>query len=228
MDSSLSVAVIEDNQDLSELIALDLRSQNYQVFEADSAESFDEISAKNFLNLLILDLNLPGENGLSLAKRTKEANPNLFIIMLTARCAEVDRIHGYDKGADIYLAKPISQDELLAAVKVIERRIKSRVFKKNQIILDIRQMILQGKSKINVNKEEIALLKALIESESNRLPYFRLLEMIDKDIDERTKSTLEVQITRLRRKLTDIGAPSDCLRAIRGEGYQLTTSIKVI
>ena len=228
MDSNLSIAVIEDNQDLRELIAFDLRAQDYQVFEADSAEEFDELSAKHYFNLLILDLNLPGEDGLSLAFRTKETNPNLFIIMLTARSIEVDRIRGYDQGADIYLAKPVSQNELLATVKVIERRIKNRQFKKNQIILDVRKMVLQGKGKVSLNKEEMALLKALIESNLNRLPYFRLLEMIDKEIDERTKATLEVQITRLRKKLIEVGATIDCLRAIRGEGYQLSTSIKVI
>ncbi|KXW55250.1 response regulator transcription factor [Ferrovum sp. PN-J185] len=228
MDTNLTIALIEDNQDLRELIACGLRTQGYSVFEADCAEAFDELSAKNHFDLLILDLNLPGEDGLSIALRTKDVNPNLFIIMLTARRTEKDRINGYNQGADIYLSKPISQDELLATIKTIERRIKSRVFSKDQIILDVRKMFLKGKEVINLNQEETATLKSLAESESHRLPYFRLLEVTGKEVDDRSKSTLEVQITRLRKKLIEAGALPDCLKAIRGEGYQLTVSIKVI
>lgn len=201
----LKIIVIEDNEGLRSLIALDLRSHGYEVYEADCAESFDEISAKHQVDLLILDLNLPGEDGISIARRTKGVNPNLFIIMLTARGAEVERILGYEQGADLYLVKPVSEDELLAAVKVVQRRIQNRKIEKNQLILDAKNLTLQGSQKIHLSKEDTSLLKSLAQAELSRLPYFRLLEILDKDVDERTKATLEVKITRLRKKIIQAG-----------------------
>lgn len=88
----------------------------------NAQEDLDDLAAHTF-DLLILDLNLPGENGLSIAQRYKRANPGCYIIMLTARSRLEDKVAGYESGADIYLTKPVSSAELIAAIKSLARRL---------------------------------------------------------------------------------------------------------
>ena len=107
MDTLLRIALIEDNDDLRDLLLREISKGGYEVHAAESAEDFDDLVLNSRIGLLILDLNLPGEDGLSIARRYKRSNPDIYIIMLTARGREQDRIEGYESGADIYLTKPI-------------------------------------------------------------------------------------------------------------------------
>jgi len=228
MDTFLKIALIEDNDDLRDLLARDISRAGYAVHTAESAEDLDDLVAKRVMDILILDLNLPGEDGLSIARRYKRANPDLYIIMLTARGSEQDRIHGYESGADVYLTKPISGSELLAAIGSISRRILNR-HDLLDVILNVRMMTLTGNKAVELNRQETIILKALNESPHGNLPYYRLLELCGElEMNENAKAALEVRVVRLRKKLADAGIEGKAIRAIRGEGYHLLPRIKII
>lgn len=228
MDTILNIVVVEDNDDLRDLLARDISRAGHSVQTAECAEDFDDLVANTSIDLLLLDLNLPGEDGLSIARRYKRASPDTYIIMLTARGTEHDRISGYESGADIYLTKPISSSELMAAIGSVYRRL----IKPQDVIdieLNVRTMTLTGSKIVSLNRQEVVILKALSESPSGNLPYFRLLELHgEEDINENSKATLEVRVVRLRKKLAEAGIEGKSIRALRGEGYQLLSRIKVI
>ena len=171
---------------------------------------------------------MPGEDGLSIARRYKQANPDTYIIMLTARGREQDRIEGYEAGADVYLTKPISSSELMAAIGSVSRRLSKRQ-DLIDIVLNVRAMTLTGLKTIALNRQEVVMLKALNESPNGNLAYFRLLELHGElEINESAKAALEVRVVRLRKKLAEAGIEGKTIRAIRGEGYHLLSRIKVI
>jgi len=228
MDTFLKIALIEDNDDLRDLLARDIKRAGYSVHTAESAEDLDELTAQSVMDILILDLNLPGEDGLSIACRYKRANPDIYIIMLTARSQEQDRITGYESGADIYLTKPISSHELMAAIGSVSRRLLKR-HDLLDIVLNVRTMTLTGLKAVELNRQEVVILKALNESPNGNLPYYRLLELCGElELNEHSKAALEVRVVRLRKKLADVGIEGKVIRAIRGEGYHLLPRFKII
>lgn len=228
MDTILKIAVVDDNDDLRDLLRRDISKAGYSVYTAECGEDLDDIVTQTKIDILILDLNLPGEDGLSIATRYKRSNPDLYIVMLSARSREEDRIDGYDSGADVYLTKPISNSELMAAIGSVSRRLQKH-HDLVDVTLNTRAMSLQGTKTVALTKQEIAILKSLNESQNGNLPYFRLLELCgEKTINEYTKAALEVRIVRLRKKLVDAGLEGRTIRAIRGEGYHLLTRIRVI
>ena len=228
MDTQLNIALVEDNDDLRDLLKRDISKAGYNVHAAESAEDLDDLIAHTSIDLLILDLNLPGEDGLSIASRYKRSNPDLYIIMLTARGREQDRIDGYESGADVYLTKPISSIELMAAIGSVSRRLHTRHDLLN-VTLDVRTMTLTGIKSVELSRYEIVILKALNESPNGNLPYFRLLELCGEiEMNEHSKAALEVRVVRLRKKLNDAGIEGKAIRAIRGEGYHLLSRIKII
>lgn len=228
MASSLRIVLIEDSDDLRDLLCRDITRGGYLVECAECGESLDELSSYTAFDLLILDLNLPGEDGLSIAQRYRRANPDSYIIMLTARGRLEDKVVGYESGADLYLTKPIASAELMAAIKSVERRL----YKEPagfQLVLNVLMMTLTGEKSVELNRQEVAVLKALSESASGSLPYYRLLELCGETVvDETAKATLEVRIVRLRKKLTEVGVEGKGIRAIRSEGYQLLQQVKVV
>ena len=228
MDTQLKIALVEDNDDLRDLLARDIARGGHFVQAADSADALDDLAAGAAFDLLILDLNLPGEDGLSIAKRYKRSNPGIHIIMLTARSGLEDKVVGYESGADIYLTKPVASSELMAAIGSISRR-RSTQPESFEVVLNVRTMSLIGHRSVDLNRQEVVILKALSESPNGNLPYYRLLELCGEDrVTENSKAALEVRIVRLRKKLGDVGVEGKSIRAIRGEGYQLLQRIRVV
>lgn len=223
----MKIALVEDSDDLRDLLAREISRAGYHVLPAECADDLDELAAHTSFDLLILDLNLPGEDGLSIAQRYKRANPDLYIIMLTARGCEVDKINGYDSGADVYLTKPISSAELMAAIGSVSRRFKISD-NETEIGLNVRTMSLTGTKTVELNRQEVVMLKALSESTNGNLPYYRLLELCgENEVNEQAKAALEVRVVRLRKKFIEAGVTDKSIRAIRGEGYQLLQRIKI-
>lgn len=227
MDSQLKIAIVEDNDDLRALLVQDLSIAGYFVRDADSAEQLDDLFSNNHFDVLIVDVNLPGENGFSISARYRRFNANLNIVMLTARTNVADKVTGYGAGADLYLTKPVSNAELMAAIGSIARRVAAQ---KNPplITLNLKNMTLTASKMVDLNKQEVLVIKALCESPSSNLPYFKLLEICGEPIDEVSKSTLEVRITRLRKKFLEAGVLEKSFRALRGDGYQLLVDVHII
>lgn len=226
MYPGLKIAIVEDNDDLRSLLMQDLSIAGYFVRGAESAEQLDEIFAINNFDVLIADVNLPGESGYEIAARYKRLNSHLTVVMLTARTSLEDKVRGYESGADLYLTKPISNPELLAVISSISRRISSQKGSP-EILLNIKGLTLTGVTTVDLNQQEALIIKALSESSSSNLPYYRLLEICNEPVDEISKASLEVRITRLRKKFVEIGIEKS-FRALRGNGYQLLVNVHII
>ncbi len=225
----MNIVVVEDHQDLRELFVEHLLGDGFNVVGAGCAEELDDHMAGNSVDLLILDLNLPGENGLEIARRVRPVHPGLNIIMLTARTSEDDRILGYESGADLYLSKPVSSQELSAAVRAVHRRMSSATQAETQITLHVSRMVITtAQSEVGISKVDTALLKALAAAPDRRLAYWRLFEVTDRDQSDLAKGQLELQVFRLRKKLAEVGVSEDFIKSIRREGYQLTEAISVV
>ena len=227
MDTGLKIALVEDNDDLRDLLLRDIFRAGYDVQGAGCADDLDDLAATTTFDVLILDINLPGENGFDIARRYKQANPDVFIVMLTARVGTDDKVTGYGSGADMYLTKPVSSAELMAAIGSVCRRLQ-KLSSNAEIMLNVREMLLTGDGSVELNRQETVMLKALIESSNGNLPYYRLLELCGEEVNATSKATLEVRIVRLRKKLGDVGVEGKSIKAIRGEGYQLLQRIRIV
>lgn len=224
----MNIVVVEDHQDLRELFVEHLLGDGFNVVGAGCAEDLDEHMTNVAVDLLVLDLNLPGESGLEIARRVRAAHTGINIIMLTALTSEDDRIRGYESGADLYLSKPISPLELSAAVKAVHRRLVSAVESSVLLTLHVSRMtIASSQGEANISKADTALLKALASAPDRRLAYWRLFEVTERDQSEAAKGQLELQVFRLRKKLIEIGISEDLIKSVRREGYQLTQLIRV-
>jgi DNA-binding response OmpR family regulator len=239
--TALKILVIEDHDDLRYMTVEVLNLQGHRAIGVPSAEAlldtFGTSRHDDFANpdLMIVDLNLPGEDGLSLTRRVRTAQPHIGIIMVTARHHAADIVMGYESGADIYLPKPVSQDELVAAVNALARRLGSTMPTPPVVAtaapclqLDVRSLRLHGPlGKIDVSDTESALLLALMNAPGQRLIFWQLLELLSLGLNENSKTNLEIRIVRLRKKMVAIGADKTCVRAIRLQGYQLCVAISL-
>lgn len=222
MDSPLNILVVEDHDDLREATVAALQAQGHIVQGADCAESMDEALAGFQPHIVLLDLNLPSEDGLSIARRLRAAEPGLGIIMVTARDSARDVMAGYETGADIYVSKPTSPAELHAAIRALARRLAVASPPAISLELDLRTMRLQGPGGlVDVSHQERELLTALARAPDHRQETWQLMERIGKQVEEHEIRALAVQIVRLRKKLEQAGAPDPTIKAIRGVGYQL-------
>ncbi|MEN9864278.1 MAG: DNA-binding response regulator [Pseudomonadota bacterium] len=222
----MKIMIVEDHESLRETMVEYLAKQGYSIISACNADEMDELLSKDEFQLLILDLQLPGEDGISIAKRLKNSKKNLRIIMLTARSGELDVLEGYKTGADIYLTKPATPELLAAAIERLSSRVV--VNESNVIQFEIQSMTLQGQSLVHLTKLESVILKGLLEASGQMLPHTRLMDLAGMDSTPRGKANLEVQLTRLRKKLVSAGVPAPAIKAIRYRGYQLLSNISMI
>lgn len=228
---SLNILVVEDNNTLREAIVDALSESGYHVRGIDCAEALAEQRDLTQLDLAILDLNLPGEDGLSLASRLRSGHPALGIIMLTARIQSEDRAAGYAQGADIYLSKPASFAELKQAIQALARRLKraGMALATSAICLDTHghRLIHPDGQKIPLTTHETALLTAFTRSAQNILETWQIAELLGMDAEQSNKPAIELHIVRLRKKLLPLSAQNTPIRAIRGRGYQLCLTIRI-
>ena len=231
MAAHLNIAVVEDNQDLREAIVEVLSAMGHRTAGMSCAEDLSDGIAQPAIDLLVVDLNLPGEDGISLARRLRSAQPGLGILMLTARDTARDKISGYEAGADIYLAKPVSIEELSAAVKSLERRLVAhQAGSSRQAVLTVRvaELTAQGPSgSIELSAGEVALLSALARAPEQRLAHWQLLNISSNELQGASLSNLAVKMTRLRKKLIGAGCDGNALHVIRNEGYQLRLQVQL-
>ena len=226
----LNIVVIEDNHALRDVLCELLRSEGYKAFGAFDAHELNEILMKQPVDLLLLDIGLPGEDGFSVARRLRKSLPELFIIMTTARGGLSDRVRGYSSGADVYLTKPVAPDELLAAVGSAARRvsIKRSSAAAKLPTLDITAQTLLGQEQVHLTRTEVLILRALLASTEQIAHTHTLLELDGRRVDERSKASIEVQITHLRKKLEQACQGELRIRAVRGTGYQLLGRLRMV
>jgi DNA-binding response OmpR family regulator len=228
----LNIVVVEDNEDLCDAIVEVLSARGHRVLGLSCAEELGDEGALATIDLLVVDLNLPGEDGVSLSRRLRSIQPGLFILMMTARNTVHDKMSGYEAGADIYLTKPVSIEELSAAVNALARRLAdSQKPFDNQALLYLKIAGLQAQGPggtIELTTMEVALLSALARAPDQRLAYWQLLEIMITDVERASQANLAVRMTRLRKKFSDAGFDGPILSVIRHEGYQLRVPVQLI
>lgn len=233
MEAHLRIGIVEDNDDLRESLAEVLGRLGHAVRAFSSAEDLADAPRIEPFQLLLLDLNLPGEDGLSLAQRLKRVQPGLRVIMLTTRTALADRVRGYDIGADLYLPKPVAEEELVAAVRSLARQIHSGSLQAVEgtdpaLQLDPQALHLRGPNGVALlSSTEVTLLAALACAPGMRMEYWQLIETMGLEVDDASKASLAVKMTRLRGKLGQVGCPSTALRSLRASGYQLCVPLEI-
>jgi DNA-binding response OmpR family regulator len=228
----LNIVVVEDNEDLREAIVEVLSALGHRVLGLSCAEELGDEGARARMDLLVVDLNLPGEDGVSLSRRLRRIQPGLCILMLTARDTVRDKVSGYEAGADIYLTKPLSVEELRAAVQSLERRLQvQHQAPDHQSVLRLQVAGLQAHGpagSVELTTIEVSLLSALARAPDQRLAYWQLLEITMTDMERASQANLAVRMTRLRKKLCDTGFDGPTLPVIRHEGYQLRVPVQLL
>ena len=229
MAAQLNLVVVEDNNDLRTLLSQALRKDGHHVNALSCAEELEDHAGSDHADAFLIDINLPGEDGLSLAKRIRNAHPLVGIIMLSARSALDDKLSGYECGADIYLTKPVSLPELSAALRSFARRRLATFKHITPKGLTLNKLELQGQqTSVKLSAQEAIVLTALARAPAGRLETWQIADLLDIEMDESFKSSLAVRMVRLRKKLTDAGAEGLVIESLRNIGYQLTTHIEIL
>lgn len=221
----LNIVIVEDYTPLRESLVDAMAMEGHCVAGFDSAEALWRDDSLGAVDIFILDLNLPGADGISIARRMRAEYPGVGLLMLTARNAPDEIRIGYESGADIYLAKPISVMELAATVKALARRLKPVERGPLGLVLDTSAMTLRGPSgTVGLCKWEVCLLNGFTRSPNKHLEIGAIADLLDLEGDI-SKSAIEVRIVRLRKKMASAGATGRMIKAIRNRGYKLLSHI---
>ncbi|MBU0621016.1 MAG: response regulator [Gammaproteobacteria bacterium] len=222
-----NILVVDDDAGLRELLLQYLGAQGYHVATVADGAAMDAYRAANPVDLIILDLMLPGEDGLSLARKLR-AQSDLPIIMLSARGEDVDRIVGLEVGADDYLAKPFNPRELLARIRALLRRsdgnhdaagdISILHFGDFALNLDTHDLHRNG-SNIPLTAGEFNLLRIFAEHPNRVLSRDSIMDMLKGYERSPFDRSIDVRVTRLRRKIESDPNNPAYIRTVWGEGY---------
>lgn len=228
------ILVVEDDTELREQVGAYLSDHGFQIHAAADARAMDSILAQAPIDLIVLDLMLPGEDGLSICRRLS-ADGGPAIIMVSAMGEEIDRVLGLELGADDYLPKPVSPRELLARVRAVFRRLeevrggaprKGKAYQFQGFVVDAlrRQLRAPNGATILLTSGEFSLLSAFLDHPQRILSRDQLLDIArgnDADVFDRA---VDVQISRLRRKLHAC-SETEIIKTVRGAGYMFDVAV---
>ena len=220
----MRVLVIEDEKKVANFIKLGLEDEQYIVDVCnDGLEGYEKIMNSHY-DLILLDVMLPGKDGFSILRDVRESGIETPIIMLTARTSTEDRITGLDLGADDYLPKPFSFDELAARIRTIIRRSnpeKTTKIRCGDLVLDtISHVAYRMGVEIDLTSKEYSLLDYLIKNKNRILSRSTITEHVWKHNFDPESNIIDVYIKRLRAKI-DIDSANHIIQSIRGVGYRL-------
>lgn len=226
----MSVAIIEDDPNIRKLIKIVLSELNVPIYEYDNGwKGLDALSQKKF-SILILDLMLPGVNGLEICRKIRQSDKQMPILMLTSKSEEDDKIAGLEIGADDYLTKPFSNRELLARVKALLRRseLKSNTdIKENRLIsigtlsLDLNNRILTKNGiEINLTAKEFDLIQLFMSNPGRTFSRMDVLERVWGEQFEGLEHTVNSNINRLRNKIEEEPSQPKYIITMWGLGYK--------
>ena len=231
-----TVAVVDDEEHLREAVAEYLELQGFEVLSFRNAQAFREEGAGKAIDVAVLDIAMPGEDGLSLARFIRKSGPT-GIIMATAAGRPIDRIVGLEIGADDYLVKPYELRELLARIKSVMRRVKAgpagagsaqapaqpegRNLKFGTLVLDLdaRRLSDQAGGPIELTAMEFDLLQALATRPNRVLSRGQLQEFAHGRTADESDRSIDIRVTRLRKKIEPDPEHPRFIKTVRGEGY---------
>ncbi len=226
--------IIEDDPDIAELTRIHLEGAHCSVRIANNGTRGYEIATSRPWNLIILDLTLPGMDGLEICRRLRSHNNFTPILMLTAKTAEVDRVQGLELGADDYLTKPFSVLELVARVKAIIRRVQNHnanLVNSDNDIVDVGDFHIDtGQRLMTLNNKELALttkefdlMLHFAQHPGHVFSRSQLLDTVWGYQHDAYEHTVNSHINRLRTKIEDYPSKPRYIVTVRGVGYKLAT-----
>ena len=236
MSDNGHILVVDDQKEICDVVQEYLTGEGYRVSTANDGSGMRRALGQSHIDLVILDLMLPGEDGLTLARGLRDES-GIGIIILTGRGETVDRIIGLEMGADDYLPKPFHLRELLARVKSVLRRVQSRTGEPGQttrshaqfagwsLDLSSRELMSPGGEEVRLTTGEFDLLAAFVNNPNQVLSRDRLLDLARNREAGPFDRTIDVQVGRLRRKLEEDPQNPTLIKTVRGSGYIFTPTV---
>jgi DNA-binding response OmpR family regulator len=219
----MKILIVEDQRRVGRFVEKALAEQNYFAFLAGSCAAARDAVAEAPYDVVVLDLGLPDGDGLELLREWRSNGFETPILILSARDAVEDRIHGLNLGADDYLPKPFSVDELVARVRSLLRRhspTKTTVLTHGAIRLDlVSHAVTRNGEKIELTSREFALLELFLQHPNRLLTRTFIAEKVWEASYDLETNLIDVYIRRLRRKL-EVSPDRPVIRTVRGSGYQ--------
>lgn len=225
------IVIVDDDARIRDLLRRFLSQEGFDVLLAEDGRSLDRILQRETIDLIVLDLMLPGEDGLSICKRLRSHGTKIPVIMLTAKGEDVDRINGLEIGADDYLGKPFNPRELLARIHAVLRRRPVAeapgapapdkeviVFSEFKLDLGNRALTKNGQE-ITLTSGEFAMLKALARHPRQALTRDKLAQLARGREFEPFDRSLDVQVSRLRKMIEIDPASPKIIQTVWGVGY---------
>ncbi len=236
MTETLSILLVEDDAEIGDLISRYLKTNQIDVTVVMNGSAMDAVLARRAYDLVILDINLPGEDGLSICRRLR-AETALPIIIVTAKGDDVDKIIGLEMGADDYVAKPFNPRELLARIRSVLRRAtepdridadgsrQSYRFSGWTVDISAREVVAPQGTKVAVTGAEFDLLHALCEHPNRVLTRDHLINLTHGPTTGPFERSIDTLISRLRQKIELDAKSPKLIQTVRSEGYMFTAQV---
>jgi DNA-binding response OmpR family regulator len=220
----MRILIVEDEKKVAEFLSEGLKTANYKIDMAGNGKLGLEMAMVNNYNVILLDFMLPGMNGLEILKTLKEKGCSSKIIMLTAKDEVEDKVNCLNHGADDYMVKPFSFEELLARIRVVLRREgqeeRSRLVFEDLEMNLLTMEVLRGKKKLELTSQELSLLEYFLRHQNELVTRTQLLEHVWADDQYGDSNKIEVYVYYLRQKI-DKDFDKPLLHTLRGKGYML-------
>lgn len=225
----MNIGIVEDHEILREELAKSLTQAGHSVFSADCGDALNEILIQSKIDVLIVDLNLPDEDGISIVTRVRKASPDIGIIILSARIRGSDRTQGYKAGADIYITKPTRPEEIIFAVQNLSARVRQQLLEEKAWVLDTKKLVLISPDNniINLSNSEYLALSLLALNTSVSLYQFQ--EVLNSKAKDLSREQLENLMSRLRKKIRPYAqSSSEIIKSSWGESsYRLCFDVSL-
>ena len=239
--NSAHVLAVDDDPSVRQMIVDYLGDNDIRVTPLPSGKQIAEVMSRDTIDLVVLDLRMPGEDGMEIARKLRAESTGLPIIMLTGRKDEADRVMGLELGADDYLTKPFSPRELLARIRALLRRsraqqtvadglqkVRAYRFAGWELSVRLRRLTSPGGGNVSLTNTEFNLLAAFLAAPLRVLTRDQLLGLSRLHNDEVYDRSIDTQVGRLRKKLEPPGAKMQLIRTERGAGYVFNAEVEVV
>ncbi len=240
MQKQTRILIVDDDPQICELVQEYLEQYDCKVYTAKDGISMQKILKTTTVDLIILDIMLPGEDGISLCRKLRQTS-DVSIIMLSAAGSETDRVLGLEIGADDYLTKPFSPRELLARVKALLRRTHGELGQKRQtsklaripnlsflnwsLDRNLRKLTSPENLTVPLSKSEYDLLLVFLENPMRIMNRDQLLDILTGQIADPFDRSIDVRVARLRKKIEEDPKNPKIILTLRGDGYQFNANV---
>lgn len=227
----MHILIVEDEKKIAEIIEAYLEKENFKVTTASDGNKAWDILEKEIPDLIVLDIMLPGIDGVEILKRVRSKS-NVPVIMLTAKSDEIDRILGLELGADDYVTKPFSPRELVARIKAVTRRKNESIEEDEISVSGLKINTSRHEAKMNgklitLTVTEFEILKAIAKSPGRVFTRLQLVELVQGDYFEGYERTIDTHIKNLRQKIEKDPANPTFIKTVYGIGYKFEAQNEV-